>query len=409
MFRNRITFPIFDAIGNIVAFGARTLGEDTPKYLNTSETSIFVKQRHLFGLFQARQSIQTENRIIVVEGYTDVMAAHQAGICNVVATLGTALTDEHIRTLRRYAEEIVLIFDADLAGQKASDRALTIFLTLGVDVKVSTVPSGKDPCELIINEGAQSFVSTVNSAVDALDYKWSQLEKRYDLAQNSTQKRSAIDELLELIAACDPYGKIDVIQKGLILTRLATKLKVPVDQLHLQMQKYRRRTVRQYQARDTNKISSVPVPETLGQAAFKDILEVLICEPGYISSIKDVLIPEEFEPEEFREIARALWESYESFGEEFQIRDIVSAIEDPAIADIVVQLQKEGENKGNFAQTLEEAVKCLQDYRRTELAKKIEASLMDENISEKQAEEQLQALYEQMKNTKRKIPGAITS
>ena len=413
MFRNRIMFPIFDAIGNIVAFGARTLGDDTPKYLNTPETAIFVKHRHLFGLYQARESIEKSNRIIVVEGYTDVLAAHQAGICNVVATLGTALTDEHVRMLRRYAEEIILVFDSDVAGQKAADRALTIFLTLGVDVKLASVPAGKDPCDLIIDKGADAFNAIVNESIDALDYKWAQLESKYEVARNSLQRRSAIDEFLSVIAACDPYGKIDIIQQGLIISRLASKLEIPADQLHLQMQKYRRRTSRVYQNMNSEMSKSAKkfeiVTETLAQAAFRDILEVLICEPGYIGSLKDVVKPEDFEPVEFREIAAALWKSYELLGEEFQIQDILASVENPELADVIIKLQKEGERKGNFARTLEEAIQCLRDYKRAELAKEIEAKLKDKNISEEQAEEQLQMLYEQLKSANRRIPGALTS
>ncbi len=414
MFRNRITFPIFDAIGNVVAFGARTLGDDMPKYLNTPETNIFVKHRHLFGLYQARRGIEESNRIVVVEGYTDVIAAHQVGICNVVATLGTALTDEHIRMLKRYADEIILIFDSDEAGQKAAERALTIFLTLGVDVKLASVPTGKDPCDLIMNEGADAFVRTIDNAIDALDYKWRELEKRYEVASSSTQKRLAIDEFLSVIASCDPYGKIDIIQQGLVISKLANKLEVPASQLHLQMQKYRKISSRRYSVMREEKINdrvkkSDMVPETLAQAAFKEILEILICEPGYIGSVKEILSPEEFEPDEFRQIAKALWESYNLLGEEFQLQDILASIENPELADMIIDLQKEGENKGNFARTLEESVKCLQDYKRAELAKKIEASLKDENISEKQTEEQLQMLYEQLKNTGRRIPGALLS
>ena len=150
-------FPIFDAIGNIVGFGGRTLGDDQPKYLNTPETTVFQKQRNLFGLFFARETIQAKKQVVVVEGYTDCMAPFQAGIKNVVATLGTALTEQHVQTLRRYADQIVLVFDSDQAGLKAADRALNVFLTMGVDVKVAQVTSGKDPCDLVIAEGGGAF------------------------------------------------------------------------------------------------------------------------------------------------------------------------------------------------------------------------------------------------------------
>ncbi len=403
-FRNRITFPIFDNLGNVTGFGARTLGEDQPKYLNTAETPIFVKQRNMFGLFQGREEIQKTKQVVVVEGYTDVIAAHQAGISNVVATLGTALTGQHVNMLRRYSDQIIIIFDSDQAGRQATDRALTLFLTMGVDVKLSSVTSGKDPCELITTEGAESFTRTIASAVDALEYKWEQLKERYKLSTNTRQKRAAVDEFMTLIAGCDPYGRIDAIQKGMFLSRLAVMLNVPAGQLHSQLKKYRRSNVsrRAGEGAAAAGMIAMPIPQTPLQAAIKDILEVLVCEPGYITGVMEIISPEDCEPEIFTQIAVALWKSYERLGESFEISELLASVEDTGLADVITQLYREGEAKGNFAQTIEGAVRCIQDYRRNQNVDKLEASL-SQSLSEEEAEANLMKLYENLKNSGRRI------
>jgi DNA primase len=405
LFRGRVLFPIFDATGSVVGFGGRTLGDDQPKYLNTPETPVFQKQKNLFGLYYAREAIQQKKQVVVVEGYTDCMAPFQVGIENVVATLGTALTEQHVQILRRYADEIVLIFDADQAGQKAADRALNVFLSMGVDVKLSCVTSGKDPCDLVMSEGAPAMQAVIDSAVGSLDYKWRQLQRKYNVG-NDSEKRAAIDDLLTTLAGCDPYGKVDVIQKGMLISRLAGMLSIPAEQIHRMLQKYRRKLPNQMsQELKPTAAEMMPVPETPAQSALKEILEVLICEPGYLSSVAEELKPEEFEPEMFRKIADHLWFCYGQLGE-FTLTELLGVVEEPVLADIITQLYKEGTRKGNFAQTLEDSMRCLSDYRRETEAARITASLSLSD-SEDQADKQLQSLYENLKQSVRRIPGAL--
>ncbi len=407
MFRGRLMFPIFDAIGNIVGFGGRTLGDDQPKYLNTPETAVFQKQRNLFGLFGARETIQAKKQVVVVEGYTDCMAPFQAGIKNVVATLGTALTELHVQTLRRYADHIVLVFDSDQAGLKAADRALNVFLTMGVDVKVAQVTSGKDPCDLVIAEGAGAFQAVIDNAVDALEYKWRQLQDRYHVSTSERERRAAIDDLLTTVATCDPFGRIDVIQRGMVMSRLATLLNVPVDQLNGQLQKYRRRPITPAangpkQPPAGNKATQ---GETPAHSAFRDLLGILICEPGYIAGIQEVIGPEDFDPESYRKIAEYLWKCHEHLGE-FHLSELLGVVEEPELTDIITQLYKEGTGKGNFAQTLEDAMRCIEDYQREQEAAKIAASL-SQPLTEEETDRQLQALYNNLQSSVRRSPGAL--
>lgn len=405
LFRGRLLFPIFDATGSVVGFGGRTLGDDQPKYLNTSETPVFQKQRNLFGLYFAREAITRKKQVVVVEGYTDCLAPFQVGIENVVATLGTALTEQHVQILRRYAEEIVLIFDADQAGQKAADRALNVFLSLGADVKLSTVTSGKDPCDLVISEGAWAMQAVIDSAVGALEYKWRELQRKYNIG-NDSEKRAAIDDLLTTLAGCDPYGRVDVIQKGMLISRLGSMLSVPAEQIHRMLQKYRRKFPNTPGAeRKATVTEMVPVPETPAQSAFKEILEVLICEPGYLSGIEEKLRPEDFEPEIYRKIADHLWFCYKQLGE-FSLSELLGVVEEPILTDIITQFYKEGLRKGNFAQNLEDAMRCLSDFHREAKAARIAASISSTKSAD-EADQQLQMLFENLKQSVRRIPGAL--
>ncbi len=402
MFRRRITFPIFDVMGNVVGFGARTISGEEPKYINTAETAAFSKQRQMFGLYQAREMIKELKQVVVVEGYTDVLASHQVGICNVVATLGTALTDQHVNILRRYADEIILIFDADEAGQKAANRAIEIFLTMGVNVKIATIPEGKDPHDYINERGKDAFRRLVDSAVDALDYKWNKIKEIYKEADSITQKRSAIEEFLTLIAQTDIGGRVDVIQRGMFISRLAELLNLPAEELYFQLKRFRRR-VGPHGREERKSLSEIPLPESPVQSAYRDILEVLLCEPGYISMIRNEISPEEFAPESFRKIAKSLWMMCERLGDEFTLAELIGTIEEPEIADLITLLYREGERRGNFYKTLEDAISLLREQKRDKEIMNITQALKNSASSE-EVDKYLQTLHSHLKRRTIKFP-----
>jgi hypothetical protein len=256
-----------------------------------------------------------------------------------------------------------------------------------------------------MSEGAGAMQSVIDSAVGALDYKWRQLQGKYNVG-NDSEKRAAIDDLLTTLAGCDPYGRVDVIQKGMLISRLASMLSIPAEQIHRMLQKYRRKLPNEtnQEVRPTA-AELMPVSETPGQSALKEILEVLICEPGYLSSLADELSPEDFEPEVFKKIAGHLWFCYGQLGE-FTLTELLGVVEEPILADIITQLYKEGSRKGNFAQTLEDSMRCLSDYRREAEAARIAAS-MSLSDSEDEADKQLQTLYENLRQSVRRIPGSL--
>ena len=157
LFRNRLLFPIHDLQGRMVAFGGRVLDDSLPKYINSPETEIYHKGQVLYGLYQARDAIRHSDTALVVEGYFDVLALHRAGFTNAVATCGTALTPDHARLLKRYADKILLIFDEDAAGRQATFRAMDALLPSGLAVSVVAMPSGEDPDSLLKARGESGF------------------------------------------------------------------------------------------------------------------------------------------------------------------------------------------------------------------------------------------------------------
>jgi DNA primase len=176
LFRNRLMFPIIDALGQIIAFGGRVLDQSQPKYLNSPETPLFTKGRHLYALNLAKTS--ADKRLVVVEGYMDTIAMHQAGVNNTVATLGTALTEAQASLLRKYTDQVIVGFDADAAGQTAALRSLDILTAHGLKVTVLRVPDAKDPDEFIRRYGPERFRALLDQALPLLDFKLESARQR---------------------------------------------------------------------------------------------------------------------------------------------------------------------------------------------------------------------------------------
>lgn len=202
-FRGRLIFPILDIQERVCAFGGRLIlpADNAPKYLNSPETPVFSKSRILYGLTKARRAIQEQDRVVVVEGYMDVVAAHQAGIAFVVATLGTSLTDEHVRLIRRYAKNVVLSYDADDAGVRAALRAAELFQTIGDDMalRVLSLPRGEDPDSMLGRGDVAGFRKTIDSALTVPEFDLRSREARHDTATDEG-KMAFLREAIPIIA-----------------------------------------------------------------------------------------------------------------------------------------------------------------------------------------------------------------
>lgn len=238
-FRNRVMFPIIDPRGNVIAFGGRVLDDSKPKYINTSDTLIYKKSNGVFALNFAKNG--NDGKLIIAEGYMDVIALHQAGFTNAVACLGTALTKEQANLLSRYADTIILSYDADEAGQKATARALGIFGTTGMEIKVLHLEGGKDPDEIIKNYGAQRFQAIIDGAANDTEYRLLKARQGIDLATDDG-KVKYLSVAAEILAEIGSPVEVDV-----YASRLAHEL--GVDKLAIQSQvKYKREGLKKRRA-----------------------------------------------------------------------------------------------------------------------------------------------------------------
>lgn len=228
-FRHRLMFPICDETGSPIAFGGRRMNdEDEPKYINSPETELFHKSKTLYGYYQARKSIQDSKKAIVVEGYTDVIACHQAGITNVVATLGTSLTKEHAAKLSRICDEVILVFDGDDAGQRAADRAVEVFFAKAIDVRICVLPDGKDPADL--GNDTSTLESYFNDAVDAIAFKLDRLDASLESVDTISGKAKTIETFLDELLRLG-IGNLEGVRKPLVYERIAAVIKSSMEEV----------------------------------------------------------------------------------------------------------------------------------------------------------------------------------
>ena len=199
-FRNRLMFPIINHRGDTVGFGGRILGEGEPKYLNSPETVLFTKSHVLYGLNFAGLAIRKAERAVLLEGYMDVIGCHQAGIEYAVAPLGTSLTEEHARLLKRYTENVVLLFDPDAAGVKAALRGSLVLISRGLFVKIASLPDGLDPDEFIIRDGKEAFEQILDQAEDVIAFHVRQQVSRCAEPLSAQDKTHIVTELAEVLA-----------------------------------------------------------------------------------------------------------------------------------------------------------------------------------------------------------------
>ncbi len=235
-FRGRLMFPIHDELGNCIAFGARALKDgDEPKYLNSPDSPLFSKGRTLYALHLARRAIIDSKHALVVEGYVDALALHAAGIKNVVATLGTALTKDHARMLQRMAERITLIFDPDTAGERAADRAVETFLAVPIDVAIAKLPDGLDADELLARPGGRAeFEKAVHEGEDALAWMVRRFRTELRGTDSMSGKQQRLQSLLQKLGELG-LRSIDPIRRRFVLNELSSMVHVPVETLERSM------------------------------------------------------------------------------------------------------------------------------------------------------------------------------
>jgi DNA primase len=359
-FCNRLMFPITDVTGRVIGFGGRTLNDTGAKYINSPTTALFDKSNTLYGLEQARHEIVATGTAVIVEGYTDVIMAHQYGCNNVVATLGTSLTSGHGRMLRRYAEQVILVFDSDTAGMEAANRGLEVCLSQHLDIKLAFVPAGKDPCEYLLAAGKEGFDDVLSQATDVLQYKWNQLENAFKTDGSLANKTAALNEFLQAVATGLAAGNLPMLESGLLVNKVAKIIGLDPKEVNADVNKRIGRLSKSKQRQDP--AEAVDWGQGLHAVAQREILEVLLNEPGLFHSIGREITENLFDVPILCEIAAILFEILRS-EEDFALRAVLARTESVQLGDCMVELQEVGERKGNYRSRLTDALDALSRYK----------------------------------------------
>ena len=361
-FRGRAIFPIVDSMKRVVGFGGRTLKDDEPaKYVNSPQSVLFDKSRALYGLAQAKDAFRESRCAIVVEGYVDCILCQQFGFRHTVATLGTALTAEHVRMLRRYVDQVILVFDSDEAGRRAADQALEIFLAELVDVRLAHVPEGKDPADFLLFAGADAFRRVLTSGVPALEFKWNQVLRQNRSGAAAPDRRRAVEAFLGLVARSAEWGVFEPIQRGLILNQVAQLLGISAEDAHRQMRIIARRAVRTPRQRGALERSEAVVAAATGDgsdAGMRCLLGVLLNAPQYFERVAGVFDPALVADVELREVADGVADVVKSGGA-LTLTALMDRTESVTTSSRIMALQIEGEKRGRYEENVEESLRCL--------------------------------------------------
>jgi DNA primase len=292
-------FPIFNSYDKVIGFGARVLDKgQMPKYLNSSDSVVFSKGKNLYGLNWAKKAILDKDRVIIVEGYTDCIRAHEKGFSETVATLGTALTAEQARALKRYTKNFVLIYDADEAGELAALRNLDVLLSEDITPKIAVLPAGSDPDNFLNEKNLASFEKIIDEARNIFDYKLQQLLERYKV-DNAEDKTIIAHEFLPTISAIP-----DKVTQSDYIRRLAEKLDIKEDHLLFELNKVSKTGNKNRHKIFTNQQNAIDLAE-------KILLVIMLEDNSFIGRVKEEVDINDCVSDAVRPIYSKVFELYE--------------------------------------------------------------------------------------------------
>ncbi len=386
-YRNRLMFPICDARGKVIAFGGRVLDDSKPKYINSPENVVYSKGRNLFGLNVAKKG--DLKRILIVEGYMDVISLHQRGITNVVAPLGTALTEQQGWLLRKNSEQIILSFDSDEAGLKAKLRALDILQNMGCDLRILQMEGAKDPDEYIIKYGNARFNNLVDKALSIIEFKVKILKKDLNL-ENTNDKIKFLNEIAKLISNVN-----NTIEREAYVEKIAKEYDISKEAIYAEVNKLTYKNVK------TEKVLEKPKPvvthikreekvisEAVKRRENTVIALLLMGDLNIFEILRQNIKVEDFQDEVNKKIAQKLYEEFEKgnsninaiidnleqdeqnqitmiMSEDYEITDIEKAID-----DVVQAYEREKLNTRKF-EILDLLDKDLENDQKKELEKEL--------------------------------------
>ncbi len=412
-FRGRLIFPINDAQSRPIAFGGRVLpgvGDDSPaKYINSPETPLFSKSNQLYALDLARDAIAKEKNIAVMEGYTDVIMAHQHGIANAVAVLGTALGERHVPVIRRFTDSITLVLDGDTAGQSRTmqilDDLLALFVTHEVDLKILTLPQGTDPCDVIASQGSEAFRHMLSQAVDAIEHKI--IAVTNGLAANPGTHRStqAVEEILSTLARALPAkagaSSTFLLREQQVLTQLARKFGMSEEPLRTRLVALRRQQASR--RRDSRAVdeSEVPVVRSATVSPWeRELLELLVSHPEVIASLATKMAPEDIPGEDCRRLYARVLQSFQDTGEPMSFDRLLLETDDETAKSLLVDCDERGQEKltSNVDRRLHDVLSHLQNRKQDARYHATVAELKQNPLHfDQQQEEKLSEVFDVLK------------
>lgn len=326
-FRDRIIFPIFDVRSRSIGFGARAMKEGLAKYINSPETAVYTKGNHLYGFHASKDSVREKDFVIVVEGYMDFLIPYQAGVGNIVASLGTALTTEQIRLIRRYTQNVVMLFDADAAGENAMVRSLDLLVEEGMSVKVAQLSSGEDPDSFVRKFGAEKFNECIAQALPLFDYKLKILTGRF--SHKTVEGKAKISaEMLSTISRFQ-----NAVLKFGYVKQLAQALAVPEEALVIELQKANTALGKRP---EPEKKTLQPVPVGVS-AAERNLLKLMLEDVAFIPLIREELQVSDFMDDKIKKVIHQIFDAA-SQGKDIKASSITHTLDDKQIAQMVSEL-----------------------------------------------------------------------
>jgi DNA primase len=355
-FKGRVMFPIRDTQNRTIGFGGRVLPEfaqpNTGKYVNSRETRLFSKSETVYGLDLAREAISKSREVVVVEGYTDVIMAHQYGLTNVVAVLGTALGQRHIRLLKRYADTITLVLDGDEAGQRRTNDVLGLFVAGEVDLRILTLPAGADPCDFLLTEGADGMRTLLAGAVDAFEHAIGTHTSGIDLVRDTHRANQALEALLNVVAKAPRLTanttSSKTVRERQVLARLAREFRVEDSMLRTRIAELRQR------AAPLPPADAGPAQPTKHLRAELDpveveLLEIMAVHPDLCHLALEEIPTDLISSPPIQQIY-ARYRAVAEMGEAVVFSRILSDLEDPQLKNLFVDIDEQATSKEEEAQ-----------------------------------------------------------
>lgn len=362
-FRDRVMFPIVDLRGNVIGFGGRILKDkdNAPKYLNSPETLIFQKKENLFAMNKAKNS--KAGQILAMEGYMDVISLYQNGFDNAVASLGTAFTPQQAELIKRYADKVVLCYDADEAGQKATDRAGEILREADIKTKVLKITDGKDPDEYIKIKGAEMFQLLIDNAESFIEYKVHNIEKKFNL-EDPIAKIEFVEQLAKIMA-----GIKNDVEREVYIKRCARSIDISPESIKVQVEDYLRKKKITDRSREIRQEKRNFEARTGGRSDLdkmrlynaEKLLLNLICEKEIFKEVKDKLCPEDFSEGLHQRLAKIIFDTL-SQGDRLNPVTVISQFDEGDLG-AVSEILSDDKNVDNKAEAVKMPLKIVLDYK----------------------------------------------